>query len=70
MKKQTFVMEIYETQHQSWQGKLRWVQGQEEQCFRSVLELLCLINSVIDKEKLRDRPDCRLRIYDRSQMKK
>ena len=39
-KKQTFVVEIQDTQSQSWQGSVEWVQGQKKQSFRSVMELL------------------------------
>ena len=27
-KKQTFIVEIQDTQHDSWQGSMEWVQGQ------------------------------------------
>ena len=49
--KQTFIVDIYETQNRSWQGKLRWIQGQRALSFRSVLELLCLIDSVIGEDE-------------------
>lgn len=50
--KQTFVLEINSTQNQSWQGRIEWIQGKEKQSFRSVMELLRLIDSVVyDEEK-------------------
>lgn len=54
MKKQTFILEINDNQNQSWQGQIEWVQGQKRQSFRSVIELLNLLDSVINEE---DRPD-------------
>lgn len=49
-KKQTFILEISDTQNQSWQGKLEWVQGRKKESFRSVLELLRLLDSVVGQE--------------------
>ena len=42
-KKQTFIVEIQDTQYDSWQGSIEWVQGQKKQAFRSTMELLRLI---------------------------
>ncbi len=50
-KKQTFIIEINDTQSKSWQGYVEWVQGQEKQSFRSVLELLKFMDSVIGEEE-------------------
>lgn len=50
-KKQTFILEISDTQNQSWQGKVEWVQEQKKQSFRSVMELLRLIDSVVCGEE-------------------
>ncbi len=49
-KKRTFIIEVNDTQNQSWQGSIEWVQGQKKQAFRSVLELLKLMESAISKE--------------------
>ncbi len=49
--KQTFIVEVNDTQSHSWQGKIEWVQGRKQQSFRSVMELLRLIDSAVcDKE--------------------
>ena len=51
-KKKTFIVEIQDTQHDSWQGSIEWVQGQKKQAFRSTMELLRLIDSVTrDKDE-------------------
>ena len=51
-KKQTFIVEIQDTQYVSWQGSIEWVQGQKKQAFRSTMELLRLIDSVTrDKDE-------------------
>ena len=39
-KKQTFIVEIQDTQYDSWQGSIEWVQGQKKQAFRSTMEHL------------------------------
>ena len=43
----TFTLEVKDTQAHSWQGKIKWIEGQKEECFRSVLELITLLDSVI-----------------------
>lgn len=53
MKKNTFILEVYDTQNQSWQGKVEWIQGQKKESFRSVMELLRLIDSVVEEEEKR-----------------
>lgn len=50
-KKQTFIIEVSDTQSQSWQGSIEWIQGQKKQGFRSVLELLKLMDSVVCEEE-------------------
>lgn len=54
MKKQTFILEINDTKNQSWQGQVEWVQGQKKEAFRSVMELLHLVDSVVNEE---EKPD-------------
>lgn len=54
MKKNTFILEVYDTQNQSWQGKVEWIQGRKNESFRSVMELLRLIDSVVGEEEKRD----------------
>lgn len=44
----TFSIRIMFRQNASWQGKLAWKEGKKEENFRSVLELLLLIDSVLD----------------------
>lgn len=54
--KQTFILEVTSTENQSWQGRIDWIQGKEKQSFRSVLELLRLIDSVVcPQEEATDR---------------
>lgn len=47
MKKQTFIIEINDIQNESCQGQIEWVQGQKKQAFRSIMELLRLVDSVV-----------------------
>lgn len=35
----------------SWQGSVTWLEGGQEESFRSVLELLMLMNSALSEEE-------------------
>lgn len=48
--KQVFILEINSTERQSWQGNVEWVQGKKKKSFRSVMELLRLMDSVVCDE--------------------
>ena len=48
----TFSLKILFRQNASWQGSVFWHEGRQEERFRSVLELLLLINSALSLEKL------------------
>ncbi len=43
----TFELQILFRQHASWQGVLLWREQQQKQCFRSVLELILLMDSAL-----------------------
>jgi len=43
----TFVIRIMFRQHASWQGSVTWLEGKGEQTFRSVLELILLLDSAL-----------------------
>ncbi len=45
--KGTFLIRLLFRQHASWQGSVTWVEGKGEQTFRSVLELILLIDSAL-----------------------
>ena len=46
-KKATFLIKILFRQNASWQGSVAWLEGKREQSFRSALELLFLMDSVL-----------------------
>ena len=50
----TFAIKILFRQHTSWQGTITWLDNQSEQTFRSVLELILLLDSALGggQEKL------------------
>lgn len=50
-KKQTFIVEIQDTQYDSWQGSIEWVQSRKKQAFRSTMELLRLIDSAVTHDR-------------------
>lgn len=50
----TFTIRVQHRQHSSWQGKVTWLENDETVCFRSALELIKMIDSVIEKNELRE----------------
>lgn len=46
-KQGTFIIRLLFRQHTSWQGSIAWVEGGGEQTFRSVLELILLLDSAL-----------------------
>ena len=48
---EAFFINVYYRQHSSWQGEVQWVRGKQKRYFRSVLELIHLIDSVISVNK-------------------
>ena len=47
----TFLVKIENCQNASWQGSITWVNGRQEQCFRSALELIKLIDGALSENK-------------------
>lgn len=47
--KKTFIIDIKDCKNDTWQGSLSWVQGKRSENFRSALELIKLIDSVVSK---------------------
>lgn len=47
----TFTVKIFYRQHTSWQGCIIWQEKGIEQPFRSVLEMILLINSALSAKK-------------------
>lgn len=43
----SFVVEIKSVENHTWQGVVTWVQGERKEYFRSTLELLTLMESVL-----------------------
>ena len=43
----TFSLRVIFRQNASWQGSVTWVEGRQEQSFRSVLELILLMDSAL-----------------------
>lgn len=44
----TFAVRILFRQNASWQGSVTWLEGKQEQSFRSALELIFLISSALE----------------------
>jgi len=47
----TFVVRILFRQNSSWQGSVTWVEGRQEQSFRSALELVMLMDNALSYKK-------------------
>ena len=47
-KTETFILNIYNRQNATWQGEMLWLEGNLKISFRSVLELLKLIDSTFE----------------------
>ncbi|MPM46878.1 hypothetical protein SDC9_93585 [bioreactor metagenome] len=44
----TFVIQILNQQNATWQGTITWTDGKKSQPFRSLLELIKLIDSALE----------------------
>ncbi|MEA5073705.1 MAG: hypothetical protein VB030_05995 [Eubacterium aggregans] len=51
---QTFILEILNTQNNTWQGTVLWTQTQQKIPFRSVLELIHLLDSAVGTDEITD----------------
>lgn len=54
---QSFVVEVKCQENHTWQGTIHWVEGQKKENFRSALEMIRLMDSVlsasaVDKEEI------------------
>lgn len=47
---QSFVIEIKSRENRTWQGTITWVEGKKQENFRSVLELIRLMDSTLADE--------------------
>jgi hypothetical protein len=48
--KATFIVEVQFRQNATWQGTVSWVERKKKQRFRSVLELIKLMNDALDSD--------------------
>ena len=47
----TFIVRVLFRRNASWQGSVTWMEGRQEQSFRSVLELILLMDNALSMEK-------------------
>lgn len=47
---ETFIIEVHETENATWQGEIIWANEKRRQYFRSALELIRLMDSVLDDD--------------------
>lgn len=50
-----FIIDIMETQGHTWQGHIEWIEMKKEENFRSALELIKLIDSAVEEQKMGDK---------------
>ena len=50
----TFVVRVQHRQHSSWQGSVTYLEENRSVYFRSVLELIKIIDGVLDETERRD----------------
>ncbi len=48
----TFAIRILFRQNASWQGSITWLEGRQEQSFRSALELIVLMDNALSYERV------------------
>ena len=53
--KGTFIIRVKSRQHSSWQGLVTWTEEQKTLPFRSVLELIKIIDEALSREDLEQR---------------
>lgn len=46
----TFDIRVLFRQNASWQGSVKWLEGRQEESFRSVLELMLLVHSALKSD--------------------
>lgn len=49
---QSFVVEVKCQENHTWQGSIQWVEGQKKENFRSALELIRLMDSVLSASNM------------------
>ena len=53
----TFVIRVQHRQHSSWQGRVTYLEEDKSVYFRSVLELIKIIDGVLDKAEQTDKAE-------------
>lgn len=57
---QSFIITVRSQENHTWQGTVSWVEGKKQENFRSVLELLKLLDSAVEGDTLKEEfPDKR-----------
>lgn len=47
----SFVINVLDNRNHTWQGTITWVESDKKQSFRSALELIELMDSVVGREQ-------------------
>lgn len=50
--KETFVVNIRSRENSTWQGRVTWLDEKETRSFRSLLELIKLIDNALDADNV------------------
>lgn len=50
-KSNSFMVVIKDSQNGTWQGTVEWIDKNKKECFRSLLEMIKLIDSALEDKK-------------------
>lgn len=50
-KSNSFVVVIKDSQNGTWQGTIEWIDKNKKECFRSLLEMIKLIDSALEEKQ-------------------
>ena len=53
-KTNSFLVVVKNTQQETWQGTIEWIEQNKKESFRSALEMLKLIDSALEDDKQSD----------------
>jgi len=56
-KTNTFVVQVTYNQNNTWQGTVKWMEQHNEQCFRSALELIRMMDDAIKSGNTAEKDD-------------
>ncbi len=53
----SFIVRVLNCQQNNWKGEIRWLDGKETVYFRSLLEMIMLIQDALEKQDMQNEVD-------------